>query len=61
MKVYLVSSCSLAMVGIEKCQAIIVYPAQEAAFIREYAGRILFSGCNLAALPPISVTVYKGH
>lgn len=60
MKVYLVSSCHWAMVGIEKCQVIIVYPAQEAAFVREYGGRILTSGIDLAVLPPIPISVYKG-
>jgi len=59
MKVYLVTSCCCALVGIEKCQAIIVFPGQQAAFVKEYAGRILLAGCSISALPPVSIHVYN--
>lgn len=61
MKVFLVTTCSLPLLGIEKCQAFKVAPAQEAAFVRQYAGRIVISSSNLAALLPIPVTIYKGY
>lgn len=61
MKVFLVSSCSLPMVGIEQCCAFIVYPAYEAAFFRQYAGRILLEGGDLLVLLPIPVTIYRGR
>ena len=61
MKVFLVSTCSLPLLGIEKCQAFAVYPAQEAAFVRQYARYIIIPASNLVASLPIPVTIYKGH
>lgn len=59
MKVYLVTTVAGCLVGIEKCRAFIVLPAQEAAFLKEYAGCILQSGCCLAALPPVTISTYS--
>lgn len=60
MKVFLVSSYSLPLLGAEKCQAFRVPPALEAAFIREYGSRILTSGSHLVVSLPIPIRIYKG-
>lgn len=60
MKVFIVATVSGSMVGIEKCRAFMVSPAQEAAFVREYAGRILWRLEEVALLLPIPLTIYKG-
>ena len=45
MKVYLVAASSCNLVG--------------AAFVKEYAGRILIAGCTISALPPVSMYLYN--
>jgi hypothetical protein len=59
MQYYLVSARMAAMVGIEQCSIVSVLPAQEAAFQRRFAGRVLIAGCNPAAWP--SVPVVRFH
>jgi hypothetical protein len=59
MKVYLVSTSASVMVGIEQCRLIIVPAAREAAFLHQYAGRILIAGCSIAAWPSVPVSKYR--
>jgi len=59
MQVYLVSTVTYSLVGIESCRIIIVPPAQEAAFLQQYAGRILQAGCPLAAWPQVTIIKYN--
>ena len=59
MKVYLVSTSAAVMVGIEQCRLIIVPAAKEAAFLGQYAGRILIAGCSIAAWPSVPVSKYR--
>jgi hypothetical protein len=59
MQCYLVSSVALPMVGIESCRLLIVPAALEAAFRRQYAGRIVQAGCQVAAWPQVPVSKYK--
>jgi len=59
MKVYLVATSASRMVGIEKCRLIIVPAAREAAFLHQYAGRILIAGCSIAAWPSVPVSKYQ--
>ena len=59
MKVYLVSTVTCAMAGIESCRIFIVPQAQEAAFLQQYAGCILQTGCKQAAWPQVPVIKYK--
>ncbi len=59
MQVYLVASSSCCLVGIEQCRAYIVFPAQQAAFLRQYAGCILLAGCSFSSLPPVTIYVYN--
>ena len=48
MKVYLVTASACPMVGIETLKLLLVPAAQEAAFLQQYAGRILAVGENVA-------------
>ena len=59
MQFYLVSTVTYSLVGIESCRIVIFPPAQEAAFLQQYAGRILQSGCQLAAWPQVTVIKHK--
>lgn len=61
MKVFLVTSCSAPMVGIEKCQAHAVSSTLEAAFLKQYGSQVLASGNELPGLLPIPLIVYKGR
>jgi hypothetical protein len=59
MKVYLVATSASVLVGIEKCRLIIVPAAQQAAFSKQYAGRILIAGCSIAAWSSVPVSKYR--
>jgi len=59
MQSYLVSSVALPMVGIESCRILIVSAAQEAAFLQQYAGRIVQAGCQVAAWPQVPVSRWR--
>jgi hypothetical protein len=58
MKYYLVASTTCALVGIEQCVVFVVGPSRQAAFERQYQGRILMVSTCRQALPPVPGRVY---
>ncbi|WP_276482882.1 hypothetical protein [Paraflavitalea pollutisoli] len=59
MKVYLVASTTTCLVGIEQCRAYIVFDAQQAAFLQQFAGRVLQDYGCFSTLPPVAIHVYN--
>ena len=59
MKYYLVARTACAMVGIEQCRGYIVSRSLQAAFERQFAGRILMVTAGAQVLPGISFTAYE--
>jgi hypothetical protein len=59
MKYYLVARTACVMVGIEQCRGYIVGRSLQAAFEKEFAGRILIVTAGAVPLPGISFTVYE--
>jgi hypothetical protein len=47
MQVYIVTESSCAMVGIEQLKIVQVPSQQQAAFLKQYAGRILVAGSSV--------------
>jgi hypothetical protein len=47
MHVYIITESSCAMVGIEKVKIVQVSFQQQAAFLKQYAGRILVAGSSV--------------
>ncbi len=61
MKYYLVASTTCALVGIEQCTVFVVGPGRQAAFERQYKGRILMVSTSRQALPPCpAASISKG-
>lgn len=59
MKYYLVARTACVMVGIEQCRGYIVGRSLQAAFEREFAGRILMVTASAQVLPGVSFVAYK--
>lgn len=59
MKYYLVARTVYVMVGIEQCRGYIVGRSLQAAFEREFAGRILMVTVGAQALPGITYSIYE--
>lgn len=57
---YLVARSACCMVGIEQCRGYSVGRSLQAAFEKEFAGRILMVMPGPQALPGISFTAYEG-
>jgi hypothetical protein len=60
MKYYLVARSYCCMVGIEQCRGYVVGRSSQAAFEREFAGRILMVASAPQSLPGISYVAYQG-
>ncbi len=59
MKYYLVARSCCCLVGIEQCRGYRVSRSLQAAFEKEFAGRVLLAGSG--PLPfPVSYAVYQG-